>query len=172
MEQPAQRSAGSRGRNLTPEDKAALVAINREIAQSAARKDISAATSAFQKACKAGWANAHTFSAMINAQVRCGDVLGAEDTFSKLKASGNKLDVVSCTTMIKGYCSLGDIGAAMNLLLSMKERNMVLNIRTVNTMIRGCLSTGHYRIGHNLFTCMQNVFNVTPDASSWEYEGI
>lgn len=163
------RSSSSRFR--TPEERAQLVAINREIALCANRKDIHGATAAFQRATTAAWANSHTFSAMINAYVRCGDIDGAFDVFTRLKASTIKLDVVSCTTMMKGYCSVGDIGGAVTLLHEMKRRNIPPNVRTINTLIRGCLSTGTNRLGHNIFTCMKSVFGVQPDSSSWEYEG-
>lgn len=155
----------------TPEERAQLVAINREIALCASRKDIDGARAAFQRATRAGWANSHTFSAMINTHVRCGDIEGAIGVFNKLKTSGVKLDVVSCTTMIKGYCSVGDIGGGISLLHEMKRRNLAPNIRTINTIIRGCVATGTNRIGHNVFSCMKSTFGIQPDSSSWEYEG-
>lgn len=157
--------------SMSPEEKAQLVAINREIAVFATRKDLQGATFAFQRATRAGWANSHTFSAMINTHVRCGDIDGAVAVFERLKSSRIRLDVVSCTTMIKGFCSVGNIGAGVALLHEMKRRNLAPNIRTINTIIRGCLSTGSCRVGHNIFSTMKSVFGVTPDSSSWEYEG-
>jgi pentatricopeptide repeat protein len=133
---PQAAPTGSR-RFMDADDRIQLVAINREIATCATRKDIAGATAAFHRARAAGWANTHTFSAMINTHVRCGDIDGAVAVFNKLRASTIKLDVVSCTTMIKGHCSVGDIGGAVSLLHEMKRRNLAVNIRTINTIIRG-----------------------------------
>ena len=48
-----------------------------------------------------GLANSHTFSSDINANVRCGNLDGAEKVFQQMKSTkGIKLDVISCTKVV------------------------------------------------------------------------
>ena len=155
-------------------DRAQAVSLNKEIAFHASRKNLNQARAAFDKAVANGWANNHTYAAILNAYVRCGDIEGARSVFSELESSPKvKLDVVSATTMIKGLCGVGDVTGAISLLRAMKARHppVAPNIRTVNTVLRGCVSTGSVREGDEVFGMLKKEFLIPPDQSSWEYEG-
>jgi pentatricopeptide repeat protein len=156
-------------------DRAQAVSLNKEIAFHANRKNLNQARAAFDKAVANGWANNHTYAAILNAYVRCGDIEGARTVFAELESSPKvKLDVVSATTMIKGLCGAGDVAGAIALLRSMKARRppVAPNIRTVNTVLRGCVSTGSVREGDEVFSMLKKEFQIQPDQSSWEYEGM
>ena len=85
-------------------DRIEAVALNKEIAQHASRKQLSEAMVLFEKAASLGWANSHTYGAAINANIRCGNVSGAAGLFQKLRSTkGLKIDVITCTTMLK-FC--------------------------------------------------------------------
>jgi pentatricopeptide repeat protein len=147
------------------------VALNKDIALHATRKELTEAMILFDKAVTNGWANSHTYSgiyllqhlillpnpfiqsytysAAINANIRCGDISGASRLFKKLrdtKGRGLKMDVITCTTMMKGYTSIGDIASSLKLFQDMSSANprVIPNIRTINTFLRGCVTTGTY----------------------------
>jgi pentatricopeptide repeat protein len=156
-------------------DRVQAVALNKEIAFNANRKDLASATAAFNKAVQNGWANSHTYAAMLNAHVRCGDIDGAEAVFQSLRSHPRlRMDVISCTTMMKGYCASGRMDKCVALLRDMQAHKPAIqpNIRTINTILRGCLSNGLVRECDRTFNMIKRDFNLQPDASSWEYEAL
>lgn len=156
-------------------DRVQAVALNKEIAFQANRKDLASATAAYNKAVSNGWANSHTYAAMLNAHVRCGDIDGAETVFQSLRSHPRlRMDVISCTTMMKGYCATGRMDKCVALLRDMQAHKPAIqpNIRTINTILRGCLSNGLVRECDRTFNMIKRDFNLQPDASSWEYEAL
>eukprot|EP01041_Mallomonas_annulata_P001445 gene1445-2782_t len=148
------------------------VALNNDIARHASRKELKESVAAFEKSVGNGWANSHTYAAILNAYVRCGDLNGARQIYEHIKESPKiYLDVISCTTFMKGLCAEGDIPGALKLFADMKEAipPVVPNIRTINTFLRGCLLTGAVNQGDAMLTRMQKEYNVKPDISTWEY---
>lgn len=153
-------------------ERAKGVALNKEIAAFARQKNLTGAAESFETARSKGWLNAHTFCAIMNAYIRCGDVDGAERMFRLLqKTRGVRMDVVSCTTMLKGYSGVGDIASGRRLLEEMFAANpkVMPNVRTVNTFLRGCLLAGHLQASEEVLAHCQKTFAVTPDVSTWEY---
>jgi pentatricopeptide repeat protein len=153
-------------------EKAAVVELNKEIAQHASRKNLDAAMALFHKAEGAGSANSHTYAAAINANIRCGSMAGAAELFEKLRQSRTvRLDVITCTTMMKGYCGDGNTHNAMAILDLMHAARPPVrpNVRTINTLLRGCVQTGDVEAAEALVARMQKDFHVAPDISTWEY---
>ena len=153
-------------------DRVEAVALNKEIAQHASRKQLSEAMVLFERAASLGWANSHTFAAAINANIRCGSVSGAASLFERLrKTKGVKLDVITCTTMLKGFCSEGDIYRSVQLFDEMDKSRppVVPNIRTINTFLRGCVNTGDIENADKMIIKTQKEYLLLPDVSTWEY---
>ena len=153
-------------------DRIEAVALNKEIAQHASRKQLSEAMILFEKAASLGWANSHTYGAAINANIRCGSVSGAASLFQRLRSTkGLKIDVITCTTMLKGFCSEGDIARSVQLFEEMEKSHppVVPNIRTINTFLRGCVITGDIENAIKMITKTQKDYLLTPDVSTWEY---
>ena len=153
-------------------EKAKAVSLNKEIAKFARQKDLTNAKESFQTALTNGWTNSHTFSAIINAHVRCGDISGAQAMYELLKKTKNvRIDVVSCTTLMKGFCSIGDMMSCDGIIRDMVKANprIAPNIRTINTYMRGCLMTGSVSGAERMLSRMQSEFRIPPDISSWEY---
>ena len=153
-------------------DRIDAVALNKEIAQHASRKQLSEAMILFEKAASLGWANSHTYGAAINANIRCGSVSGAASLFQRLRSTkGLKIDVITCTTMLKGFCSEGDIARSVQLFEEMEKSHppVVPNIRTINTFLRGCVITGDIENANKMITKTQKDYLLTPDVSTWEY---
>jgi pentatricopeptide repeat protein len=153
-------------------ERAKSVALNKEISAYARQKNLTGAMESFRTAQEKGWLNTHTFSGIINAHIRCGDVEGAESMFRLLqRTKGVRMDVISCTTMLKGYSSVGNIAAARQLMEDMFAANpkVMPNVRTVNTFLRGCLLAGSVQESETMLAHCQRTFALTPDASTWEY---
>ena len=147
-----------------------IVSINNEITKHARRKELYQATKLYDNVFAQGYANSHTFSSAINANVRCGNIEGAEKVFEQMKSTkGIKLDVISCTTLMKGYCSEGNITNSLKLFKDMDNRNLLPNVRTINTFLRGCVMTGNLDEADNIIFKMQKEYKIVPDVSSWEY---
>lgn len=153
-------------------DRSEAVALNKEIAQHASRKQLTEAMTLFDKAISLGWANSHTYAAAINANIRCGSVSGAATLFERLrKTKGLKMDVITCTTMLKGFCSEGDIARSVQLFEEMDKSHppVVPNIRTINTFLRGCVITGDIENADRMIVKTQKDYSLVPDVSTWEY---
>ena len=148
-----------------------VVFLNKEISKHARRKELSECVKAFERVTAKCLANSHTYAAMLNAYVRCGDLSGAKALFNELKNSKVKIDVISCTTLMKGFCAEGDIENALMLLTEMDSAKPPIkpNIRTINTFLRGCLIAGSADDGEKMLSRMQKIYKITPDISSWEY---
>ena len=153
-------------------DRSEAVALNKEIAQHASRKQLTEAMNLFEKASSLGWANSHTYAAAINANIRCGSVAGAAILFDQLrKKKGLRIDVITCTTMLKGFCSEGDMLRSVQLFEEMDKSNPRVspNIRTINTFLRGCVTTGDIENADKMIIKTQKEYSLIPDVSTWEY---
>jgi len=147
-----------------------IVTINNEISKHARRKELYQAMKLYDSVYSQGLANSHTFSSAINANVRCGNLEGAEKVFQQMKSTkGIKLDVISCTTLMKGYCSEGNITKGLQLFKEMDNRHVIPNVRTINTFLRGCVMTGNLDEADQIIVKMQKEYKIVPDVSSWEY---
>lgn len=158
----------------SPSAREKLVALNKEIALCANRKDLTEATALFKKAKENGWCNSHTYSGIINTNIRCGNINNAISLFEELKCSkqkGLRIDVITCTTIMKGYTSIGDIKSCLELVKHMMNQNpkVLPNIRTINTILRGCVFTGNIEQADKMILNMNKYYKVVPDVSSWEY---
>jgi pentatricopeptide repeat protein len=153
--------------------KAKVVALNKDIARYAKEKNLQRALECFHFAVSNQTANSHTYSAMINAFVRCGQIEQAFEIYETLKSNSTsvRLDVISCTTIMKGFCGQGDIQSSKRVIQDMLSARpkVIPNIRTINTFLRGCVLAGALQEAEEIFPRIQHEFNVTPDISSWEY---
>jgi pentatricopeptide repeat protein len=153
-------------------DRVKQVQLNQKISQHASRKELQQAHTLYEEALKEELANSHTFGAMVNAAVRCGDMAMAESVISTMLSKGRKLkDVVLYTTLMKGYCAQGNLTKALTLYQDLLKKKAVVqpNIRTINTLLRGCVQTGETFIAETLLQQMQRDLKLKPDVSSWEY---
>ena len=153
------------------ERRARLISCNNEIARHASKKELQQAISIFETMRAEDLANSHSYAAALNAYVRCGDIAGARKLFDEIRQSKRfKLDVISYTTMMKGYCTDGDIDNATQLLLAMttSQPSILPNIRTMNTYFRGCVNTGSVFNAIAAFELMKTNFKIAPDVSTYE----
>lgn len=116
-----------------------------------------------------GIADVHSYTNVLNAHVRCGDVAGAQTLFASMPGAGVEPNVVSYTTLMKGLCDAGDLAAAKALLSQMAAigKKITPNLRTVNTFLRGCVRVGDVDAAEGIFQSLGK-WNVQPDASAYE----
>ena len=163
---------------------AKIVALNNDIARHAKRKELNEAIQLYNRAKESNLCNSHTYSAILNAMVRCGSSDKAQEIYDEIKDSRKKdihvtssssnatklrLDVILCTTMLKGHISEGNIEKGLTIFDDMSRFNIAPNIRTINTFLRGCVNVGHITMAEDMLMKMQEIYKVTPDVSTWEY---
>lgn len=147
-----------------------VVNLNKEIAEHAKSKQLAKASASFARARALGVLNNYSYTNMINAHVRCGDVPGAARLLEEMKTSPHPPCVVAYTTLIKGLCGVGQIGAAARRLAEMRKQRppVAPTIRTVNTFLRGCLLAGAVEPAHRVYLRLP-AWKVAPDGSTYEY---
>lgn len=148
------------------------VKINKQIAQHAKRKELQEVVLLFNDAKSRGFINSHTYASTLNTYVRCGDLEKAMLLFDEIRTHATlKLDVISCTTMMKGYGSRGDIRGCLYILEAMEKAKpkVIPNVRTLNTFLRCCVLLGERDKAEVTMQKMIKEHKIVPDISSWEY---
>ncbi len=170
MKQEVDTSTNSEHRLPKAEFLQQLNKLNKDLAVHAARKELQQGMTLFEEACRKGWANAHTYAAAINCNVRCGQMKQAVQLLERMKKHGRgvKADVIHYTTVLKGYCEEGNMTAALAVLQDMQLRRVSPNVRTINTYLRGCVQTGSTALADKIVQEMQKEYGAVPDVSSWE----
>jgi pentatricopeptide repeat protein len=72
---------------MDAETKSRVVRTNNEMAQHANRKQMKEVEALFDALAAEGVANSHTFSILINAYVRCGDIASARAAFARMRTT-------------------------------------------------------------------------------------
>jgi pentatricopeptide repeat protein len=138
-----------------------VVPFNQRIATAAKDKNLSFALSQWDSIQKEQIEpSAHTFSAMVNAFVRCGQLSKAEE-FVKLMEKAVPLDdksregcLITLTTLLKGYLMSSAHSrshALFDRIIRVAAPGKV-GSRTLDTYLRGCLKTGAFEEAINAFS--------------------
>lgn len=150
--------------------------LNREIAALAKRKQLAGAEQLFARARAQGAADVHTYTNMLNAFVRCGQLARAEALLRGMQAGdGPAPNTVAYTVLLKGYAAAGQMGAASRLLAQMCAARTPdgsaaapPNVRTASTLLRGCARAGAVRLAEGVVRSMEEEWGCAPDASCYE----
>eukprot|EP01117_Protostelium_nocturnum_P011321 TRINITY_DN4106_c0_g1_i1.p1 TRINITY_DN4106_c0_g1~~TRINITY_DN4106_c0_g1_i1.p1 ORF type:complete len:536 (-),score=219.17 TRINITY_DN4106_c0_g1_i1:47-1654(-) len=110
----------------------------------------------------------YTFTNIINACVRCGEMKKAKSYLKEMREYGVEPNEVTYTVLIKGLCADLDTKSALEVLETMREEGVNPNIRTYNTFLRGTLRSGHLEEALQVFDEMKKL-EIKPDGSSFEY---
>lgn len=84
----------------------------------------------------------HSYTNMLNAHVRCGDLDGGRALLAMMRGAGVVPNVVTHTTLIKGMCEAGQVRDAIAHAATMAAAGANPNVRTCNTVLRGCVRVG------------------------------
>lgn len=147
--------------------KAKVKLLNDELSRLAHKKMPSEALKRLHAAVRRGLAaDVHSYTNTIHAFVRCNDIRGALGTLNDMKSAGISPNVVTYTTLMRGYCELHEVRTALDLISS---EDIEVNIRTVNTLLRGCQRTGDIASALKIYRYMGERWNVPKDESALEY---
>merc|ERR550537_214085 len=87
-------------------------------------------------------ANVQSYSTVVAAFSKSGDVAGAERWLEKMHAAGIKGDTISFTTVINACAQVGDVKKAETWLVRMLESGIEPNTITFNAVITACAKAG------------------------------
>eukprot|EP01114_Cavostelium_apophysatum_P011718 TRINITY_DN2612_c0_g1_i2.p1 TRINITY_DN2612_c0_g1~~TRINITY_DN2612_c0_g1_i2.p1 ORF type:complete len:553 (+),score=167.33 TRINITY_DN2612_c0_g1_i2:43-1701(+) len=110
----------------------------------------------------------HTFTHVITAIVRCGEVQKAKEYFDLMSDYNVTPNEVTYTAMMKGLCGEGMISQVIKMYDQMKSKNIKPNLRTVNTILRGCYRFGDVAMAERMFGELKT-YGIEPDNTSYDY---
>jgi len=146
-----------------------IISLNRLISEFGKKKKLGCALETFFQMNSIGLkGTAYTFTNLINACVRCGEIEIAKEFLKRMVTLKVAPNAVTYTALLKGLCQEGLLKEAVCLLEQMKNENIQPNLRTFNTILRGCLRCGKYKIAMRIFQEMQ-MARIEPDIYSYEY---
>jgi pentatricopeptide repeat protein len=110
----------------------------------------------------------HSYTNLMNAHVRCGNVTRAKEIIVLMRDRGIHPNTVTLTTLVKGLCEQGLVKEAIAM-IEEAPSGMSPNVRTVSTVLRGCLRTGDATSGLSIYESMLSKWSLRPDKSCVEY---
>ena len=132
------------------EKKKDVVPFNQRIAAAAKDKNLSYAIDQWDQLTAAGMEpTAHTYCAMVNAYVRCGQLSQAEELVEKMSKTIGTRNVegylITLTALLKGYFMSSAFDRSHKLfkrMIASIPSSSRVGSRTLDTYLRGCLRTG------------------------------
>jgi len=117
--------------------------------------------------------NAYSYTNLLNACVRVGELKRAREVFLKMESECEESpNEVTCTVFVKGLCEEGLIEEALELVKDMVRGTAGrprANVRTFSTVLRNCVRYRDVRSAERAFALMRACFDVLPDAACFEY---
>jgi pentatricopeptide repeat protein len=125
------------------ERKLKLRLLNKDLSEFAQKKQLTLAKKRFEQAIRKGIkVDVHSYTNLINAYVRCSDLRGAEETILRMKEQQIQPNLVTFTTLLKGYSEMGDMQEASRIYFQCLNAEGGSNVRSLNTFLRACVRTG------------------------------
>lgn len=156
--------------------KARLKLLNDELSSLARNKQAKKAEKRIELAIRKGIpVDVHSYTNLINAHVRCGNINRAKEIVVTMKAKGIQPNTVTLTTLIKGLCEHGLVEEAVEMILQPKPEVFSSsdairpNVRTASTVLRGCLRIGDVNSAMSIYRLMLSEWNLKPDRSCVDY---
>jgi len=100
-------------------------------------------------------------NALIDAQARCGCIDEITQIVTAMEKDGCKPDVITFSTIMKGYCVKGDLDKAYDVFKSTQESGLVTDAIVYNTLLDGCLRHHRPDLADQLVADMEK-HNITP----------
>lgn len=100
-------------------------------------------------------------NALIDAQARCGCIDEITQIVSAMEEAGCKPDVITFSTIMKGYCVKGDLDKAYDVFKSTQASGLVTDAIVYNTLLDGCLRHHRPDLADELVADMEK-HNITP----------
>ena len=147
-------------KQFTNTKKVDIVPFNQRISTAAKDKNLSVALQQWDRIVELkAQPTPHTFCAMVNAFVRCGQLSRAEEFVEKMEKTIPLSDstregfLVTLTALLKGYFNSSAFARGHALFHKiMKVSNGRVSSRTLDTYLRGCLKTGAFDEGLSAYS--------------------
>lgn len=118
-------------------------------------KDLKAALELFREMPHEGVPyNTITYNSIIDACVKSGDLTTAENLLYEIASPCNNSvepDLITFSTLLKGYCHVGDLDKALQLAEAIKARGLRCDELVYNTLMDGCVKANDVTAGVGLF---------------------
>jgi len=117
-------------------------------------KDLPSALELFREMPQEGVAyNTITFNSILDACIKCGDLAQAEGLLREMTQSDSSVepDLITFSTLLKGYCHIGDLDKALQVAESIKARGLNCDELVYNTLMDGCVKANDLAAGIGLF---------------------
>jgi pentatricopeptide repeat protein len=158
----------SKGEGSRKDHKRKLGLINKTIKELAQGKQLGLALREFNRLYSLNITpSIHSFTNIINACVRCGEVQRATDFALEMRQAGLTPNEVTRTVLLKGLVNEGMLGQARIELDCMAKEGCPPNLRTYDTVLRGCVRHGDTRLALHAFGRMAQK-KIEPSAASYE----
>jgi pentatricopeptide repeat protein len=117
-------------------------------------KDLASALELFREMPREGVPyNTITYNSIIDACVKGGDLATAEALLHEITAPSSALepDLITFSTLLKGYCHIGDLDKALQITEAIKARGLRCDELVYNTLMDGCVKANDVAAGVGLF---------------------
>jgi len=118
-------------------------------------KDLKSALELFREMPQEGVPyNTITYNSIIDACVKSGDLDTAESLLREIADPNNSAvepDLITFSTLLKGYCHIGDLDKALQLAEAIKARGLRCDELVYNTLMDGCVKANDVTAGVGLF---------------------
>merc|ERR1719373_481810 len=94
--------------------------------------------------------NLVSYTCLIDAQARAGDMDKATEIFQEMQANGVEPNTITYSSMVKGHCLRGDLGEALYLLRRMVDRGLAADTIVFNTLLDGCVRHSRFEFADQL----------------------
>merc|ERR1719262_313885 len=97
--------------------------------------------------------NTITYNSIIDACVKGGDLASAEALLQEITSPASPLepDLITFSTLLKGYCHAGDLDKALQVAEAIKARGLRCDELVYNTLMDGCVKANDVTAGVGLF---------------------
>jgi len=97
--------------------------------------------------------NTITYNSILDACIKCGDLPAAEGLLREMTSPESHLepDLITFSTLLKGYCHLGDLDKALQVAEAIKARGLRSDELVYNTLMDGCVKANDVTAGVGLF---------------------
>merc|ERR1719310_2517662 len=105
-------------------------------------KDLASALALFREMPSEGVPyNTITYNSIIDACVKSGDLATAESLLQEITSPGSPLepDLITFSTLLKGYCQIADLDKALQVAEAIKECGLRCDELVYNTLMDGCV---------------------------------
>jgi pentatricopeptide repeat protein len=97
--------------------------------------------------------NTITYNSIIDACVKTGDLMTAESLLHEIAGPNSAVepDLITFSTLLKGYCNIGDLDKALQVAEAIKARGLCCDELVYNTLMDGCVKANDVTAGVGLF---------------------